>query len=101
MPRPVLCPKFSTVSNGSWLAAKIAKKDLKDVAAEVTVYDKIVAEYPGDAQAPKAIFAAAEAYEDAKDYEKAREYYGQVSAKYPEDSLSNKSKNRINSIMNK
>ena len=49
----------------------------------------------------EALFAAAEAYKNAKDYDNARKYYGMVSDKYPEDSLSNKSKNRINSIINK
>jgi len=83
------------------LSAKIAKKDLKNLAAEIGVYDRIAAEYAADAQAPKALFAAAEAYENAKDYESAKKYYGMVSDKYPEDSLSNKSKNRINSIINK
>ena len=84
-----------------WLAAKIAKKDLKDLAVEVIVYDRIAADYDTDPQAPKALFAAAEAYEGAKDYEKAKKYYGMISDKYPEDSLSNKSKNRINAIINK
>ena len=65
------------------------------------MYDRISTEYTNDKEAPKALFASAEAYEAAQNFEKAREYYGKVSEKYPEDSLSAKAQKRLNAIINK
>jgi TolA-binding protein len=65
------------------------------------MYDRIAGEYPQDPQAPKAVFAAAEAYENAKDFDKAKEYFGKVSDQYPQDSLSSKAQKRVNAIISK
>ena len=84
-----------------YLAAKIAKKDMKDLQTEIKMYDRIAAEYPQDPQAPKAMFAAAEAYENAKDFDKAKEYYGKISDQYSQDPLAAKAQKRVNAIINK
>ncbi len=82
-----------------FLAAEIARKDMKDSAVEVATYDRIVVEYPMDPQAPRAIFAAGEVYEKAKDYEKARDYYASITGKYPEDPLAKKAQKRIDGLL--
>ncbi|MEI7481217.1 MAG: tetratricopeptide repeat protein [Elusimicrobiota bacterium] len=81
-----------------FLAAEIARKDMKDYDLEVKNYDRIVSEYPSDPQAPKAMFAAAEAYEKGKNLEKAREYFSQVIVKYAENPLAQKAQKRLNSM---
>ena len=68
-----------------YLAAEIARKDMKDLDTEIQMYDKIAADY--QAEAPKALFAAGQACEKNKSFDKAREYYDTVVQKYPDDSL--------------
>ncbi|MDO8805673.1 MAG: tetratricopeptide repeat protein [Elusimicrobiota bacterium] len=83
------------------LAAEIYRKDIKDAAGvegEVKMYDRIVAEYGTDPQAPKALYAAGEVYEKAKDTEKAKEYYQKVIEKYAETPLRKKAENRITAL---
>jgi TolA-binding protein len=84
-----------------YLAAKIARKDMKDLGIEIKTYDRIAEDFVSDPEAPKAIFAAAEAYEGAKDFEKAKEYYTKVSEKYEQDPLAAKAQKRLNAIINK
>lgn len=81
------------------LAAEIYRKDLKDVAGEVAMYDRVVAEYDSDPRALKSLFAAAEVFDKAKDYDKARDYYQKVIDKSPEDGLAKKSQRRVDAIV--
>ncbi len=81
-----------------FLAADIARKDLKDPALEIKNYDRIVSEYPSGPQAAKALLAAGEAYEKEGNREKASEYYLQIIEKYADDSLAKKAKKRFNSL---
>lgn len=80
------------------LAAEIYRKDIKDAEGEVKMYDRIVAEYETDPQAPKALYASGEVYEKAKDTEKAKEYYLKIGGKYPDNPLAKKAENRLTAI---
>lgn len=83
------------------LAAEIYRKDIQEAAGvegQVKMYDRIVAEYGTDPQAPKALYAAGEVYEKAKDTEKAREYYQKLIEKYGDNSLAKKANNRLTAM---
>ena len=81
-----------------FLAADIARKDMKDSALEIKNYDRIVSEYPSGPQAPKALFAAGEAYEKDGNRDKASESYLQIIEKYADDPLAKKAQKRFNSL---
>ena len=83
------------------LAAEIYRKDLKDSAGEVKMYDRIAAEYPADPQAPKALYAAGEVFEKNLAQEKAGEYYGRVIANYADNSMAKKAQKRIDAMNGK
>ncbi|HAH31145.1 MAG TPA: hypothetical protein DCL44_02405 [Elusimicrobia bacterium] len=82
-----------------YLAAEIARKDMKDLDAEVKMYDRIASDYPS--QAPKVFLAAGEAYEKNKNFDKAKEYYTKITEKYPEDPLAKKAQKYIASLTKK
>lgn len=84
-----------------FLAAEITRKDIKDPAAEAALYDKIIAEYEKDGQAPSAMYAAGEAWEKAKNYDMARQYYVKLAEKYRDDKLAAKAQKRLDSILGK
>ncbi|HBE88000.1 MAG TPA: hypothetical protein DDW67_02540 [Elusimicrobia bacterium] len=84
-----------------FLAAEITRKDIKDAAAESALYDKITAEYEKDGQAPRAMYAAGEAWEKAKNYDMARQYYMKLSEKYRDDKFASKAQKRLDSILGK
>ncbi len=73
-----------------YLAAKIAKKDMKDLDAEIKSYDRIASDYAGGKEAPKALLEAGQAYEGAKNIDKAKEYYEKIVKEYPEDAMRKK-----------
>jgi len=81
------------------LAAEIYRKDMKDTAGEVKMYDRIVAEFKTDPEAPKALMSAGEVYEKAKDFEKARNYYETVKTSYPEDAQAKKAQKRLDGLL--
>lgn len=83
-----------------FLAAEIARKDIKDPALEIKNYDRIVAEYPADPQAPKALFAAAGVYEKTN-LDKTREYYAKVIEKYADNPLAKKAQKRLDALNGK
>ena len=90
--------------NGSealFLAAEIVRKDIKDAAGETKLYDRIAAEYEKSKEAPKALYAAGEAWEKARDYGRAREYYTRITEKYPDDNFSKKARKRLDSLLEK
>lgn len=82
-----------------FLAAEICRKDLKDPAGEVKMYDRIAAEFKADPMAPKALMAAGEVYEKLKDFEKARNYYETVKDGYPEDAQAKKAQKRLDGLL--
>jgi TolA-binding protein len=84
-----------------FLAAEITRKDIKDAPAEAALYDKIVAEYEKDGQAPAAMYAAGEAWEKAGNYDMARQYYMKLSEKYRDDKFAAKAQKRLDSILGK
>ncbi len=84
-----------------FLAAEITRKDVKDAAAESALYDKIIAEYEKDGQAPAALYAAGEAWEKAKNYDMARQYYLKLSEKYRDDKFAARAQKRLDSILGK
>ncbi|MDQ7774064.1 MAG: tetratricopeptide repeat protein [Elusimicrobiales bacterium] len=84
-----------------FLAAEITRKDIKDAAAEAVLYDKIVAEYEKDGQAPRAMYAAGESWEKAKNYDMARQYYMKLSEKYRDDKFAARAQKRLDSILGK
>lgn len=84
-----------------FLAAEITRKDIKDAPAEAALYDKIVAEYEKDGQAPRAMYAAGETWEKAKNYDMARQYYMKLSEKYRDDKFASKAQKRLDSILGK
>ena len=81
-----------------FLAADIARKDMKDSVLEIKNYDRIVSQYPSGPQAPKALLAAGEAYEKDGNREKASESYLQIIEKYADDALAKKAQKRFNSL---
>ncbi|MEW5906305.1 MAG: tetratricopeptide repeat protein [Elusimicrobiota bacterium] len=84
-----------------FLAAEMTRKDIKDAAAESALYDKIIAEYEKDGQAPRAMYAAGEAWEKAKNYDMARQYYMKLSEKYRDDKFAARAQKRLDSILGK
>lgn len=80
-------------------AADIYRKDMKDAAGEVSMYDRLAADFPKDPEAPKALYAAGEVFYKAKDSEKARAYYQKILELYPEDGMSRKAEKRIAALM--
>ncbi len=84
-----------------FLAAEITRKDIKDAAAEAVLYDKIIAEYEKDGQAPAAMYAAGETWEKAKNYDMARQYYVKLAEKYRDDKLAARAQKRLDAILGK
>ncbi|MDA8131286.1 MAG: tetratricopeptide repeat protein [Elusimicrobia bacterium] len=80
-------------------AADIYRKDLKDIAGEVSMYERLAADFPRDPESPKALYAAGEVFYKAKDSEKARGYYQKILELYPEDGMSRKAEKRIAALM--
>ena len=84
-----------------FLAAEIARKDMKNPVLEVKTYARIAAEYPAGLQAPRALFAAAEVYENEKNLDKTREYYAKVIEKYADNPLAKKAQKRLDALNGK
>ncbi|MDT8285496.1 MAG: hypothetical protein RQ748_00165, partial [Elusimicrobiales bacterium] len=84
-----------------FLAAEITRRDIEDAAAEAAIYDKIAAEYEGEGQAPRAMYAAGEAWKKARNYDMARRYYLELTEKYRDDKLASRAQKRLDSILGK
>jgi len=84
-----------------YLAAEIARKDVKDLDTEIRMYDRIAADYTDSKEAPKALLAAGQAFEKAKNADKAKEYYERIIKDYPEDSLAKKAQKYMDALIPK
>jgi len=82
-----------------YLAAEIARKDLKDPDAEVKMYDRIAADYAAGKEAPKALLAAGEVFESVKNTDKAKEYYDKIVQDYSADPMAKKAQKHIEALL--
>ncbi|MFI5361265.1 MAG: tol-pal system YbgF family protein [Elusimicrobiota bacterium] len=77
------------------LAAKIARRDLKDYVREAALLHRVSDDYALAEEAPRALYDAARVYEDdVKDSVRAIAVYREVASRYPSTRLAKKASRR-------